>query len=365
MDGVIPAQKQFQDPQEENGGYEALRTTHPLPLSSANKLLPLGKKENGFLYCLSPSDPPVPLRPVPSPRRGFPDKTNCDKNKLTTTPEVQRRGGGEGRQRPTNFGFGVPSALQESKSSPIYELPDRFLKVGPNLKRRACSPPPALPERVNHQMRANAENESPTASLQLPTVHTNHSEPAVPYEDPTPYHTIDLKAKKPPKTEAGKEDDGLGMEMREVVTGGQSEGEMAPAPEELQALYANVKKHPKSKPSTEEHLMSVSESITPPELPPYLGERWVEGGMVGESEGELPPYLGERWVEGGMVGESEGELPPYLGERWVEGGMVGESEGELPPYLGERWVEGGMVGGSEGEVEDKESVCPPSTPFIH
>lgn len=307
-DRGLPTRKQSQDYQDENGGYDTLRT----PNTSFNhKFPPLDKDRNGFLFCLSPTDPPVPLRPVPSPRHVL------LQDQTTAAGEMSREmtHGGH-RKRPNNLTSGLASVAQpQRKDSPVYEMPDKFVDIGRRhrLKPPGSSTPPTLPGRRNLEKKARMSGglELPPAADLPPAPQLKQRGLATPC---TAIPAQDLKPTEEFYEEQGEEESGEKMKLKEFASiepyaeigRVDKNGGRAPTTDDARALYANVKKVPKDGAVAAGPQMSRKESVQsePPEIPPYCG-----GGEDG----------------------------------WL-------CEELATP---------------DDNVEDKDSDCPPSTPFIN
>ena len=271
---------------EENGGYEVLRT---LPLSKGKSLQLI----NGFHYCQSPTDPPLALRPVPSPRRVTHDNsTYYENSELVTT--LEKADGKGKRERPRKVYFDqqlLPDASQ--KDSPIYELPDVFLHSGLRLKQHAHSTPPALPEQESLQMSTKGATLAGPAQLPpglvivenkhaLVTVE-NHTGEVSAAGERTTYQNIDSKPNNQQKSKGDERE--IAVELKESI----SAGKVTLSPEETAALYSTVKKFPRGKAtavgSGKRQRECVDESdLEPPEVPPYSGEDGADTGKREERE---------------------------------------------------------------------------------
>ena len=143
---------------EENGEYDALRALPPSRVCASGKLSALRSKgKKGYMYCLSPTDPPVPLRAVPKDphyetvtnsqtkrprnlllRHGAKNKTGMPgQSKQCVLPGAQGRYEGSLNHA-------------QIKQSPIYEIPEVSQHVK-NANSSAAPLPtvwaPTLPQR--------------------------------------------------------------------------------------------------------------------------------------------------------------------------------------------------------------------------
>ena len=261
---------------EEDGGYEVLRT---FPLSKGKSL----QLNNGFHYCQSPTDPPLALRPVPSPRRVTQDNSTYENSETVTTLEKTER------KRPRKVYFDkwpLPNAPQ--KDSPIYELPDVFLHSGLRFKPHAHSTPPALPEQGGFQMSTKGPAELPPGLVIVENKHAlvtveSHTGEGSAAGDRTTYQNIDSKPKNQQKSKGDERE--IAVELKESI----SAGKVTLSPEETAALYSTVKKFPRGKDtavgSGKRQRECVDESdLEPPEIPPYCGEDGADTGKTEERE---------------------------------------------------------------------------------
>ena len=273
-DRGVPTWKQLQDYQEDNDGYEILRALST-SMGNENKALPLGKKDNGFRYCLSPTDSPACLRPVPSPRRVLLQNQSPRRRRETPTTEEEPGRGRHNRKRPSNLTPDLASALQtQQKESPIYELPDKFINTGRrrhHLEPPGHTPPPALPGRRNGGSVGGTASSEP----QLPHLPPELALPCIVLAGNT-----DQKAPEgiPLYGDQRYEESGDETELQEVLQAGRADEihrEKTMTPDDVSALYANVKKVPKDGvASATGPKMRREESIdgeTPPDVPPYRG----------------------------------------------------------------------------------------------
>ena len=280
-DRGVPTWKQLQDYQEDNDGYEILRA-RPTSMGNGNKVLPVSKKENGFLYCLSP---PAPLRPVPSPRRALLQNQSPRPRRETPTTKEREVGRGGHRMRPSNLTPDLASAMQtQQKDSPIYEMPDKFINTGRrrhHLEPPGHTPPPALPGRRNGGSVGGTASSEP----QLPHLPPAQIELALPCS--VLAGNIDQKAPEGILLYGNQrcEESGDEMELQEVLQAGKADEvhrEKTLTPDDVSALYANVKKIPKDGiASATGPKMRREESIDgerPPDVPPYRGggEDWLD-----------------------------------------------------------------------------------------
>ena len=170
---------------DEDGGYDTLKD---LPLSrGTGKLIPLEKKEKGYFYCLSPTDPPIPLSAVTVPNpfyekvstKGLPQrprgllKGSCARR--------QPLSGRDSDSRPTRTRScdEIASSPLQSKNSPIYEMvQQRSHKALPSAAAVSTTKqPPALPKRGKLQGNAGTTFVfPPPLSLQLSDQSSNSAE---------------------------------------------------------------------------------------------------------------------------------------------------------------------------------------------
>ena len=277
----VPTWKQLQEYKDDNSGYETLRAL----ADSENKALPLSKKEKGFLYCLSPTDPPVPLRPVPSPRRSLLQPTPTPQRGETLTRGRQPGRVGH-RKRPNNLASGLaPDLHTQHKDSPIYEMPDNFINPGPRREQPPrgtnLPPPPTLPVR-EHLTRGRESHTS--TEPQLPPQNPQIQNPRDPELPCTVLGDNSSDGREPEELVVYGEEREDGGEIGLKEFGGVGEGgngAITTTPHDISALYANVKKVPKvesvsgSDPQSKRKESTASES--PPGVPPYRGESWLEG----------------------------------------------------------------------------------------
>ena len=160
--------KDYTDSPDNVGDYDTLRG---LPLArDSGKLLALNKKENGYFYCLSPTDPPVPLRPVPSERGQSPEyeaityKSQGPPHKLMQDCRAQK---------PAQ-GAGPAGSSPQYKNCPIYEMCQGG--GGELILHMPSTPPPSLPRRKKNAKRA--EKRQPLMPLLQQSLNTESGSPS-------------------------------------------------------------------------------------------------------------------------------------------------------------------------------------------
>lgn len=256
---------------EDNGGYDALRASR---LCGSGKLTPLNRRMNGLTYCLSPTDPPVPLRAVPrsispqyemvksqGPRR--PQKLMLAK-KIDTSVHTSNDRQSVPRRDTCNRDCNSSSvATQHSqcKNSPIYEMVELPQHAKHAHVHFSASPvsrvwAPALPKR-GPLRRATKESNI----IAIESIHSPLSSAQSASSESAPIsgsNAWNITTRKQNQVSTGRKEEEENWE-REVVSRETRESEnkrnsdemrKSDAPDDLDSLYSKVKKPKRRRAST-------------------------------------------------------------------------------------------------------------------
>ena len=145
---------------EDNDDYDTLKAVHPPHLSGSGKLIARTKKVNKYRYCLSPTDPPVPLRAVPRAHSPQYEKINLQ------APKRPKNILQDHSAKPTGKSSSDSNMkVLQRRNSPIYEMME--------LSHRDICPqssvlpaqPPTLPKRRHHHRATTKINSIATESV--------------------------------------------------------------------------------------------------------------------------------------------------------------------------------------------------------
>lgn len=139
---------------EDNDEYATLKAVPPPHLCGTGKLIARTKKLNKYRYCLSPTDPPVPLRPVPRARSPQYEKVNLQAPKRPKILPLDHSAKPTGKSV-ANSSDSNTKMLQR-RNSPIYEMVE--LSHRDMCPQSSVQPtqPPTLPMR-GHRHRATTK----------------------------------------------------------------------------------------------------------------------------------------------------------------------------------------------------------------
>ena len=261
MDGDTNNSSKTQNisPPDDNGGYDTLR---PLPPSlGRGRLLPLSRKEKGYLYCLSPTDPPVPLRALSSglnrqyetiKLQGLPHvrpqnllQGCCAKQAGDLTGDSQQ---GSLQIHPTRT-HSLDDNLSMQCKSPIYEMPRPLQHASQSnvpVVSADISQPPTLPRRVRPHTTSRKTPESiwpPPSPLQLSTESTAGAlESALCLSSGNAQANTNQQQGTPTEGELGGGKEEQGEASKTTRSSLNDDGQTTT---DLSSLYSKVKKQPK------------------------------------------------------------------------------------------------------------------------
>lgn len=217
---------------EDNDGYDTLHAVPPSHLCGNGKLIALTRKVNKYTYCLSPTDPPVPLRAVPSAQY---EKVSLKAPKRPKHLLLDHSAKTTGKSD-TNSSDGNTKMLQR-RESPIYETME--LSHRDKCPQFSVQPvqPPTLPIRGQRHKATTKVSSIATESMCCPpqSVATQPASVHSQEDTETPQNHL---LKDPGFTSGGEE---TVEDEREKANENMSEDEKRAAPD---SLYSVVKKDP-------------------------------------------------------------------------------------------------------------------------
>ena len=278
-------------------GYEMLKTHQRSSVNCNGKLKPLHKRESGYMYCLSPTDPPVPLRAVPKGNSRLQhDSLRFHSQHRPNKLQLGHRAGtrdvstsGSASLKSAGSCGGNFSAPSKGPCSPIYEvleLPGRASSIRASAVPVASEDAPTLPRR-GPLRRANNVKPNPNGVSESQTMPQNARSKSI-------SGSIELDV----ETERNQED-------TECVARGEEEGEQSEM-----ASWAKMEREQKRQSKLQDEDKNIpSDDLDAPlyskvKKPKKCGAIVMQNSRAAEKE-----RLGKVQLEGDLLGPPS--VPPY------------------------------------------------------